>query len=566
MKILALKLTHDGSICVVNGNSIEFCVEIEKLNNNNRFKILNDTRDIEQILDDYNYSISDFEHIVVDGWIGTEIGYIDIYDQPHEYKLKVAPYGGYDVNKLGEIWSFENFIYKGRNYSYSSTTHLYNHLMGSYATSRFSISNETTYMMVWDGGTFPLIYYFDPKMNHLEYLGCPFYFGANVYSIFCQHFGPYKKNGNVIKDELSIAGKIMAYVAVGNLNIEILNLLRQVYLEMHPLLQKIDNLPKMPYHFATKFIRISRGMSFKDEDIITTFHYFIETLLVEGIDGILKRDGNRSANFCYSGGAALNIKWNSKIRESLGLNIWIPPFPNDSGSSIGAAAALLYNIYRTTSLEWNVYKGPSLKRMATKNLAINWKSMNCSASELAKVIFYLKKPVVFLNKNAELGPRALGNRSIIAEATTYHMKTAINTIKEREQYRPLAPICIESMADDIFTPGGADPYMLFEHRIKKEWEPRIPAVIHLDGTARLQTVNSSNNKSMYNLLVEYYKLSNIPVLVNTSANFKGSGFFPDIESVMVWGKVDFIWSDNVLYYAEYQAKSLENVFELKYMK
>ncbi len=103
MKILALKLTHDGSICVINKNSLECCIELEKQNNNNRFKILNDTRDIEQLLNENNYTISEFDDIIVDGWIGNEIGQIEIYDHPKDYQLVVAPYGGTDVGKLRKI-------------------------------------------------------------------------------------------------------------------------------------------------------------------------------------------------------------------------------------------------------------------------------------------------------------------------------------------------------------------------------------------------------------------------------------------------------------------------------
>ncbi len=460
--------------------------------------------------------------------------------------------------------NFDNFWYKGKNYSYLSTTHLYNHLIGSYLTSPFSKSADSSYLMVWDGGTFPLIYFFDPKKNDLEFLGTPLYFGANVYSVFCQHFGPYKKNSNVIKDELSIAGKIMAYVGVGDFNMEIFSFLEQIYRELQPSLSKSQNLPNIPYQFATKFIRTTRNMNYRDEDIISTFHYFIEKLLIEGINEILNRDGNRSENFCYSGGAALNIKWNSKIRETLNLNTWIPPFPNDSGSSIGAACAILYNKYDIKSLNWDVYKGaPLKKRKVTTDHTGDWKSIECNIPRLAKILFELKKPVAFLTDNAEIGPRALGNRSILADATTFQMKSILNSIKQREEYRPVAPICIESMSEEIFVPGGSDPYMLYEHRVKKEWTLKIPAVIHLDGTARLQTINNSNNKYLYNLLIEYYKLSNVPVLVNTSANYNGRGFFPDIESAMSWGGVEFIWSDNLLFYTENQTDSLDRIFAQK---
>ena len=85
------------------------------------------------------------------------------------------------------------------------------------------------------------------------------------------------------------------------------------------------------------------------------------------------------------------------------------------------------------------------------------------------------------------------------------------------------------------------------HYIREDWKDKIPAVMHIDGTARLQTVSSTEDPMLENILRSYYKLSGIPVLCNTSANFNGSGFFPDVNSAMRWGKVDLIWSNNVLY-------------------
>jgi carbamoyltransferase len=107
---------------------------------------------------------------------------------------------------------------------------------------------------------------------------------------------------------------------------------------------------------------------------------------------------------------------------------------------------------------------------------------------------------------------------------------------------------MEEDASQIFSPGYPDPYMLFEHRVREEWKDQVPAICHLDGTARLQTVNRKENAFIYELLTEYKKLSGIPLLCNTSANFNGSGFFPDVKSVMEWDKVNFIWSAGKLYF------------------
>jgi carbamoyltransferase len=148
---------------------------------------------------------------------------------------------------------------------------------------------------------------------------------------------------------------------------------------------------------------------------------------------------------------------------------------------------------------------------------------------------------------AELGPRALGARSIIAPATNPGMKDLLNDIKHRENYRPVAPICLEEHAPEIFDPGTPDPYMLFEHRVRPDWVQRVPAILHLDGTARLQTVSPADDPVLATILGEYYKRSGIPVLCNTSANYHGKGFFPDAVSAMNWGGVDHVWVNGVLH-------------------
>jgi carbamoyltransferase len=127
------------------------------------------------------------------------------------------------------------------------------------------------------------------------------------------------------------------------------------------------------------------------------------------------------------------------------------------------------------------------------------------------------------------------------------MKALLNRVKRREDYRPVAPICLTDFAPMIFDPGTPDPYMLFDHSVRKEWVDRIPAVLHLDGTARLQTVHVENDPILHSILDEYHKLSGIPVLCNTSANYNGCGFFPDVGSAMEWGEIDLIWSEEVLY-------------------
>jgi carbamoyltransferase len=283
-----------------------------------------------------------------------------------------------------------------------------------------------------------------------------------------------------------------------------------------------------------------------DADLIASFQGYLGarllTRLRERVPQVVS-DG-RPPDLCLSGGCALNIKWNSALRSSgLFREVWIPPFPNDSGAAIGTAVAEM--VHRGKSeLRWDVYCGPGL---VTVTDVPGWRSEKCDEAGLAKLLYDTGEPVIVLSGRAELGPRALGNRSILAAATTPKMKDLLNNIKDRESYRPVAPICLESRAPEIFSPGSPDPYMLFDHTVRAGWVERIPAVIHLDGTARLQTINPRQNPVVERVLVEYEKLSGIPVLCNTSANHKGRGFFPDVRSAAQWGRVDAIWCDGHLY-------------------
>jgi carbamoyltransferase len=155
---------------------------------------------------------------------------------------------------------------------------------------------------------------------------------------------------------------------------------------------------------------------------------------------------------------------------------------------------------------------------------------------------------VVLTGRAEIGPRALGHRSIIAPATDAAMRDRLNDLKQRAHYRPVAPVCLEDAAPSVFAPGTRDPYMLFEHRVRPQWLDRVPAVVHVDGSARLQTVGP-DNPVLFELLTAYHERTGIPVLCNTSANFNGSGFFPDVASAARWGQVGRVWSDGALFQA-----------------
>ena len=548
MKILGLKLTHDGSYSVFENNRLLITYELEKYKNNNRFKILNSLEDLNEILSVKGYKLEDFDKIIIDGWVGNESSQIEL-DNGKSYKIQVAPYcESIHFKDLTKELKYEDLVYNNKSYKYTSFTHATGHILSAYMTSEFAKNNEDSYALIWDGGMCPKLYFIDTENHNITPLGELFHLGVNIYSIFAQHFGPFKINPNVIKDELSIAGKVMAYVAYGKINRDILTDLNITYNTVIKNKGSDHSIPLIPYHFSEIFLEITKHKDYSHEDIITSFHHFLGQLLLERMTQKIESDGKRSSNLCYGGGAALNIKWNSLLRNKLGLNLWVPPFPNDSGSSIGAACSELFINQKINHIDWNVYSGPSISEDHIDSFIQNdWFIKDCSIQELAGIIHTENEPILFLHSKAEIGPRALGHRSILSPAVSPDHKDKINRIKFREYYRPVAPICLEEKAKNIFNPGRPDPYMLFEHFVRDSWVSKIPSAIHEDGSSRLQTVNQSQNELLYNLLKEYEKLSGIPVLLNTSANLKGSGFFPDITSAMKWGKITNIWCDNKLY-------------------
>ena len=240
-------------------------------------------------------------------------------------------------------------------------------------------------------------------------------------------------------------------------------------------------------------------------------------------------------NLCIGGGVALNGVANYKIlKESLFDNIHIPPSPGDAGSAVGAAQYLYY-IYHKNSrniskdnaelINENVYVGPSFsdvditKFLDSKNIAYESFDRESLLEKTAQLIAD-GNIVGWYQGKMEWGPRALGNRSILADPRREDMKDILNAkIKHRESFRPFAPSILEEYASEYFEIDVPSPYMLMVAPVKKPKE--IPAVTHVDGTGRLQTVSKNTNPLYYDLISEFNKITGVPVIINTSMNVMG---------------------------------------------
>jgi carbamoyltransferase len=244
------------------------------------------------------------------------------------------------------------------------------------------------------------------------------------------------------------------------------------------------------------------------------------------------RETTGAKNLCMAGGVALNCVANGKIAREAGYdNVWIQPAAGDDGIAIGCAYyghLAIQKKPRSFVME-HAYLGVPYSDEAADKAADKWLVKReifdgpgeSICAETAKVLAD-EKIVGWFQGRSEFGPRALGNRSILADPRNPAMKDVLNArVKFRQAFRPFAPIVLAERANEIFEGDEDSPFMLLAKRVTPEWLDRIPAIVHVDGTARVQTVRREHNERLYLLLKEFEKLTGVPVLLNTSFNIRG---------------------------------------------
>ena len=238
----------------------------------------------------------------------------------------------------------------------------------------------------------------------------------------------------------------------------------------------------------------------------------------------------KNTALALSGGFALNCPSNSFLRKHFGFSdILIPPCTDNSGQSLGLA---LQYFYEEAEKEKSNIDFAPLSAYMGQAFTYKHSSRPFTPTQFVKDIE--NAPIVWFNGNAEIGPRALGNRSILADPRTLKSKETLNKIKRREWWRPVAPIVMEERAGDFFTPAIHSPFMLELVKVKSDKISAIPAVVHLDSTARIQTVNERENPLIYKALAAFYKKTGIPVLCNTSLNDKNEPIINTPEQALAF--------------------------------
>jgi carbamoyltransferase len=280
-----------------------------------------------------------------------------------------------------------------------------------------------------------------------------------------------------------------------------------VHLRIDYLKSEIEKDPENKFHIAASLQRFT-------EDYIMNFV-------------VMNLDRSKTRNVCFTGGVSLNCVALGKVAKALiekGYNVFCDQSPNDSGLSLGAAKYLWYNnLKNPKELEpQNSYLGCTYTEEEIRSSIDS--NVNLEVEEnvgLDRIVDLLmgSKIVSLFNGGSESGKRALGNRSIIADPRFSFMKDFINEkVKHRKNYRPFAPSVLRECVSDWFDFEIDSPYMSFAVPVKEDKWRLVPAILHLDNTARLQTVTEKENGYYYDLIKRFYLKTNVPMLLNTSFN------------------------------------------------
>jgi len=370
-------------------------------------------------------------------------------------------------------------------------SHHYSHAAAGYYTSKFDNAvivvldaiGEYNTSTIWTGE--------GSKIKQVYKKNYPFSFGL-FYSAFTQLVGLKPNQEEYIMMGMAAYGDWTKY-----------------YIKVK---EYFPNINTQKYNFHKGIVDWNENINEQDKfDIAAAVQRVYEDRLVNFMAMAQKITGKR--NLVFMGGCALNCAANTMLWRMFD-DIWIMPNPGDAGSSLGAAAAL-YGKH------------------------INWKTPYLGHDlggkyPVTEIITGLirDKVVAVATGRAEYGPRALGNRSIFADPRDPNIKDKVNLIKQRELFRPFAPVVMAEYASKWFDMKFESPYM--QYTVKCLQPEKIPAVVHADGTSRVQTVTKEQHPGLYEVLSNWYIMTGIPVLLNTSLNIKGQPLLNDHNDIIKW--------------------------------
>lgn len=499
MDILSYNPGHDGAVAHISDGRLVWSVEAEKDSSWRYTPIA--SRDL---LDAFSRLEELPDVVSVGGW------------WPREARLTGIPFhAGYHGISESQI-TVEHRRLIGQPVPFFSSSHERSHLLCAFGMSPFP-QGSPCYALVWEGaiGAF---YEVGADMR-FKRIGDVMHEPGNRYmSIYGLADPTFPKNAPFSR--WSDAGKLMALASFSRRATpateeeELMNYLlgsehvgADLYKQLEP--------SSLYYNVGTDDEEFRNFAGIFSDRIFETFRAFAESHLREEWPLVI------------AGGCGLNCDWNTKWREAdIFADVFVPPVANDSGSAIGTAIDAQLHFTGDAKLEWDVYSGLPFRENSSP-VADRYDIRDATNNELADM---LSGGLIlgWVNGRYEIGPRALGNRSILAAPFDDETRVRLNVIKQREQFRPIAPICLSGEASRWFGCHRESPYMLFTYRANTD---ALAAVTHVNGTARLQTVSQASNARLHDLLAAFKARTGYGVLCNTSLNFSGKGFINNLRDL-----------------------------------
>lgn len=503
MNILSFNPGHDGAIAFLKDARLTISVEAEK-NSNYRYSPVS-SGDVFSFLGE----ISEAPDVIcTGGW----------WARDHfEYVRGPGTLAGYRGVSKSEVIVGQRYLL-GKPVHYFSSSHERSHLLCAFGMSPLP-KGTPCYALVWEGaiGSF---YEINSKLD-IRMVGEVLDKPGNRYAMLYGLADPtFPKNTSYFR--ISDAGKLMALASFSRRNQpspeerKLLHfLLEGPYRELREY-DAPDNLPYCDVGLENPEFRNFAGI-FSDR-IFDIFYRFARSNLKRGMPLVI------------AGGCGLNCDWNTKWKETgLFSEIFVPPVANDSGSAIGTAIDAQFHFTGNPKIDWNVYSGLAFNTAMTFDLS-QYDSFDTNYETIADMLAH-DLILGWVTAKYEIGPRALGNRSILAAPFKDSTRVRLNDIKQREQFRPIAPVCLEEDAARWFSCDWASPYMLYTQRATTD---ALAAVTHVNGTARIQTVSATTNQRLYELLSAFKNRTGYGVLCNTSLNFNGRGFINRIDDLSTY--------------------------------
>jgi len=501
VNILSYNPSHDGAIAYLKAARLLVSIEAEK-NSNYRYSPIS-SHDVFDVLGELE-EMPDV--LCTGGWYREE-------NLPGS--RAVAGYRG--VLQSDVIIGKRRFL--GRPVQYFSSSHERSHLLCAFGMSSLP-KGTPCYALVWEGaiGAF---YEIDSELN-ITLLADVLNEPGHRYNLLYGLADPtFPKNAGLVR--LSDAGKLMALASYSHRSTpsaeeeELIDFLLQDC--PHLELSACEDLRHSRYYNVGVDDPEFRNFAgiFSDK-IFDVFYQFAKSNMKQRMPLLI------------AGGCGLNCDWNTKWKDtSLFPEVFVPPVANDSGSAIGTAIDAQFHLTGNPKIDWNVYSGLGFITAGSFDLA----QYDLYETNYEMIADMLANDLIlgWVSGKYEIGPRALGNRSILASPFHESARVRLNEIKQREQFRPIAPVCLEEEAARWFGCDHASPFMLYTHRVRTD---ALAAVTHVNGTARIQTVSSVTNRNLYELLIAFKARTGYGVLCNTSLNFKERGFINKIADLSAY--------------------------------